>query len=41
MLIRELKWTYAEFGKDCFLAENAVIVGDVVMEISVASGTML
>ncbi len=31
MLIRTLNGNTPKFGKDCFLAENAVIVGDVVM----------
>lgn len=31
MIIRELNGHTPEFGEDCFLAENAVIVGDVVM----------
>jgi len=31
MLIKELNGHTPKFGKDCFLAENAVIVGDVVM----------
>ena len=31
MLIRELNGQSPKFGKDCFLAETAVVVGDVVM----------
>jgi len=31
MLIKELNGITPKLGKDCFLAENAVIVGDVVM----------
>jgi carbonic anhydrase/acetyltransferase-like protein (isoleucine patch superfamily) len=31
MIIREVHGISPQFGKDCFLAENAVIVGDVVM----------
>jgi len=31
MLIRELKGHAPRFGKDCFLAENSVVIGDVVM----------
>ena len=31
MIIKELNGHTPKFGKDCFLAENAVIVGDVVM----------
>ena len=30
-IIRELNGVKPKIGKDCFLAENAVIVGDVVM----------
>jgi carbonic anhydrase/acetyltransferase-like protein (isoleucine patch superfamily) len=31
MIIKEVNGHTPKFGKDCFLAENAVIVGDVVM----------
>jgi carbonic anhydrase/acetyltransferase-like protein (isoleucine patch superfamily) len=31
MLIRELKGVTPQFGSDCFFAENATIIGDVVM----------
>jgi carbonic anhydrase/acetyltransferase-like protein (isoleucine patch superfamily) len=31
VLIRELNGHAPKFGKDCFLAENSVIIGDVVM----------
>jgi carbonic anhydrase/acetyltransferase-like protein (isoleucine patch superfamily) len=31
MLIRELKGVTPQFGADCFFAENATIIGDVVM----------
>lgn len=31
MITRELNGTEPQFGKDCFFAENAVIVGDVVL----------
>ena len=31
MIIKELNGKTPQFGKDCFIAENAVIVGDVVM----------
>ncbi|MCK0129936.1 gamma carbonic anhydrase family protein [Flavobacteriaceae bacterium F08102] len=31
MIIKELNGKKPEFGNDCFIAENAVIVGDVVM----------
>lgn len=31
MLIKEINGKSPQFGKDCFLAENATIVGDVVM----------
>ena len=31
MIIKELNGHMPQFGEDCFLAENAVIVGDVVM----------
>jgi gamma-carbonic anhydrase len=31
MLIRELNGHAPKFGKDCFLAENAAVIGDVVM----------
>lgn len=31
MIIKELNGKNPQFGKDCFIAENAVIVGDVVM----------
>ncbi|NER09472.1 Carbonic anhydrase or acetyltransferase, isoleucine patch superfamily [Muriicola jejuensis] len=31
MIIRAVKGKSPEFGKDCFIAENATIVGDVVM----------
>ena len=31
MLVRELNGHTPKFGKDCFLAETAVIIGDVVM----------
>ena len=31
MIIRELNGKKPQFGKDCFLAENAAIIGDVVM----------
>ena len=31
MLIKELNGHAPKFGKDCFLAENAVVIGDVVM----------
>ena len=30
-LIKELRGFIPQFGKDCFLAENATIIGDVVM----------
>lgn len=30
MIIKELNGVYPKFGNDCFIAENAVIVGDVV-----------
>jgi len=31
MIIRTVKGITPEFGKECFIAENAVVVGDVVM----------
>ncbi len=31
MIIKELNGKKPQFGKDCFIAENAVLVGDVVM----------
>ena len=31
MLIKELNGHTPKFGKDCFLAENSVVIGDVVM----------
>lgn len=31
MIIRELNGHIPQFGEDCYLAENAVVVGDVVM----------
>lgn len=31
MLIKSVKGAYPEFGKECFIAENATIVGDVKM----------
>lgn len=31
MLVRELNGHTPQFGKDCFLAENATVIGDVVM----------
>ncbi|MDH4161259.1 MAG: gamma carbonic anhydrase family protein [Nitrospirota bacterium] len=31
MIIKELNGHTPKFGKDCFLAENAVVIGDVVM----------
>ncbi len=31
MIIRELNGKTPQFGKDCFIAENATIIGDVVM----------
>ncbi len=31
MIIRAVKGKSPEFGKDCFIAENATIVGDVIM----------
>lgn len=31
MIIKELNGKKPQFGKDCFIAENAVIIGDVIM----------
>lgn len=31
MIVKELRGHTPQFGKDCYLAENAVVVGDVVM----------
>ncbi len=31
MIIRELKGVTPQFGEDCFIAENAAIIGDVVL----------
>jgi len=31
MIIKELNGKKPKFGKDCFIAENAVIIGDVEM----------
>jgi len=31
MIIKELNGNKPKFGKDCFIAENAVIVGEVEM----------
>ena len=31
MIIKTIKGKTPEFGKDCFIADNAVIVGDVIM----------
>lgn len=31
MIVKELKGKKPEFGKDCFLAETSVVIGDVIM----------
>ena len=42
-IIRELRGFTPKFGKDCFLAENAAIIGDVTMgdDCSIWYGTVL